>query len=333
MGQILHGSAKTTEAVRFAIQNSKESLRSLAKKYLLTPNTVAKWKKRTTTQDAPMGPKNPRSTVLTMEEEAICIAFRRHTLLSLDDCLYALQATIPKLSRSSLHRLFQRHNMSRLPNPEEDKGVKNKKKFKAYPLGYFHIDISQVQTEEGKHYLFVAIDRTSKFVYVELLSRSTKMETAHFLENLIKSLPYTIHTILTDNGIQFTNRSVDKHSAMHIFDRICSTHNIEHRLTKVNHPWTNGQVERMNRTIKEATVKHYHYENHQELEKHLYAFVNAYNGANRLKTLNGLTPYAFIMKIWENKPEYFRTNPTYLNLGPYRSIVSIVSTTSLISTP
>ena len=62
-----------------------------------------------------MGPKDPRSTVLTAEEEAIAVAFRRHTLLPLDDCLYALQATIPHLTRSSLHRLFQRHDISRLP--------------------------------------------------------------------------------------------------------------------------------------------------------------------------------------------------------------------------
>ncbi len=253
MGQILHGCAKTTEAIRFAIQNSQESLKTLARKYSINPKTVAKWKKRTTLQDTCMGPKEPSSTVLTSEEEAMCIAFRKHTLLSLDDCLYALQVSIPKLTRSSLHRLLQRHNVSRLPEVKGDN--KTKKKFKLYPIGYFHIDIAEVKTEEGKLYLFVAIDRTSKFVYVELLPRCTKTETAQFLRNLIKAIPYKIHTILTDNGIQFTNRTVDKYAWMHIFDRICYEYNIEHRLTKVNHPWTNGEVERMNRTSKEATVK------------------------------------------------------------------------------
>ena len=112
-----------------------------------------------------------------------------------------------------------------------------------------------MQTEEGRLYLFVAIDRTSKFAYVELLQKYGKMEAAQFLRNLIKAVPYRIHTILTDNGIQFTNRKVDKWTMDHIFDRVCLQNNIEHRLTKVNRPWTNGQVERMNRTIKEATVK------------------------------------------------------------------------------
>ena len=92
MGQLLHVCAKTTEAIRFSIKNSQESLRVLAKKYSINPKTVAKWKKRTVVSDAAMGPKNIRSTVLTEEEEAICIAFRRHTLLPLDDCLYGTVA-------------------------------------------------------------------------------------------------------------------------------------------------------------------------------------------------------------------------------------------------
>ena len=102
MGQVLHGSATTTEAVRRAIQLRQESVRALAKRYGVSPTTVQKWRKRSTTADAPMGPKEPRSTVLS-QEEAIIVAFRRHTLLPLDDCLYGLQPTIPHLiiTRSS----------------------------------------------------------------------------------------------------------------------------------------------------------------------------------------------------------------------------------------
>ena len=93
MDQVHHGSATTTAAVRRAIQHSQESLRLLAKRHGINPKTVAKWKKRTSVHDERTGPKEPRSTVLTREEEAIVVAFRRHTLLPLDDCLYALQAT------------------------------------------------------------------------------------------------------------------------------------------------------------------------------------------------------------------------------------------------
>lgn len=161
MGQILHGSAKTTAAVRRAIQHSQESLMVLAERYGINPKTVAKWRKRDFVHDVAMGPKKPSSTVLSAEEEAAVVAFRRYTLLPLDDCLYALQSSIPHLTRSNLHRCFQRHGISRLPEVEGNKPAKQA--FKKYPIGYFHIDIAEVQTEEGKLYLFVAIDRTSKF--------------------------------------------------------------------------------------------------------------------------------------------------------------------------
>jgi len=116
MGQVLHGRASTTETVRRAIQTSQASLRSLAKQYSIDPKTVVKWKKRSTVTDAPMGPKEPRFTVLSEEEEAAIVAFRKHTLLPLDDCLFALQENIPHLTRSSLHRCLQRHGINRLPD-------------------------------------------------------------------------------------------------------------------------------------------------------------------------------------------------------------------------
>jgi hypothetical protein len=157
MGQILHGSATTTEAIRRAIQPSQESLRALARRYGFNQKTVAKWKKREVVADLHTGPRQPKSTVLSVDEEAIIVAFRRHTLLPLDDCLYALQPTIPNLTQSSLHRCLQRHGISRLPDVDRDKPSKTK--FKSYPIGYFHIDIAEVQTAEGKLYLFIAIDR------------------------------------------------------------------------------------------------------------------------------------------------------------------------------
>ena len=201
MGQILHDSAKTTHVVRAAIQRSKASIKELAGRYDLNPKTVTKWKKRAFVHDAPMGPKAPHSTVLSAEEEALAVAFRKHTLLPLDDCLYALQATIPHLTRSSLHRLFQRHDISRLP--AIGGMTERKKAFKHYPIGYFHIDIAEVRTEEGKFHLFVAIDRTSKVAFAQLHEKANRNTAAAFLKDLIAVVPYKIHTVLTDNGIQF----------------------------------------------------------------------------------------------------------------------------------
>ncbi len=323
MGQVLHGGATTTAAIRRAIHHSQESLRSLAQRYGINAKTVAKWKQRTSVADMPTGPKQPRSSVLSVEDEAVVVALRRHTLLPLDDCLYALQPTIPHLTRSSLHRCLQRHDMSRLPDVEGDKP--DKRKFKTYPLGYFHIDIAEVRTEQSKLYLLVAIDRTSKFAFVELHEKATRRVAGDFLRALVKAVPYKIHIVLTDNGTHFTtpgnicSAAADIKLAMdngepiwaHAFEYACAVNDIDHRLTKPRHPWTNGQVERMNRTIKEATVKRFHYETNEQLRAHLTDFVAAYNFARRLKTLKGLTPYEAICKAWTDEPHQFTLNPIH----------------------
>ena len=173
-----------------------------------------------------------------------------------------------------------------------------------------------MQTAEGKLYLYVAIDRTSKYAFVELVERATTRTASDFLEALVAAVPYEIHTVLTDNGIQFAD--IPKHRTGltarirgHPFDRTCWRHCVEHRLTRRKHPWTNGQVERMNRTIKDATVKRYHYDSHDQLRRHLGDFVSAYNFARRLKTLRGLTPYEFICKVWTSEPERFRIDPIH----------------------
>ncbi len=331
MGQVHHGGATTTAAVRRAIQHSQESLRVLARRHGINPKTVAKWKRRTSVQDERTGPKQPRSTVLTIDEEAVVVAFRRHTLLPLDDCLYALQATIPHLTRSSLHRCLQRHGISRLPDTDGDKP--RRAKFKRYPIGFFHVDIAELRTEPGKLYLLVAIDRTSKFAFVELHEKVTRRVAGNFLRALIAAVPYRVHTVLTDNGTHFTEPSgngwtPDEIKQMlarkqlfraHSFEIACAKNDVEHRLTKPRHPWTNGQVERMNRTIKEATVKRFHYTTHDQLRTHLADFVAAYNFGRRLKTLRGLTPYEFVCKTWTEQPQRFTINPLHQMPGLNRS--------------
>jgi hypothetical protein len=273
---------------------------------------VAKWRKRATVEDMKTGPKEPRSTVLTEAEEAAVVAFRRHTLLPLDDCLYALQPSIPHLTRSALHRCLQRHGISRLPDVAGDKP--RRQKFKRYPIGFFHIDIAEVQTAEGKLFLFVGIERTAKFAVARLVATADRKTAWGVLQHMLEAVPYHVHTVLTDNGIQFAeqprNRNTISSRPMR-FDMICEANGIEHRLTKPNHPWTNGQVERINRTIKDATVKRFHYENHDQLRTHLADFMAAYNFARRLKPLGGLTPYEYICKVWTSEPDRFILDPIH----------------------
>jgi transposase InsO family protein len=155
----------------------------------------------------------------------------------------------------------QRH--LRLPEFEDEKARKRK----AYPIGFFHIDIGEVQTADGELYLFVAIDRTSRFAFTPLVERATRVTASAVYVALIAGIPYKIYAVLTDNGIRFrfAPRYTDVPIAgyiTHTFDLRCREYGIEHRFTKSNHCWINGHVERMNHTIKEAIILRYHYDDH-----------------------------------------------------------------------
>ena len=173
-----------------------------------------------------------------------------------------------------------------------------------------------MRTAQGKLYLLVAIDRTSKFAFVELHEKVARSTAADFLRRLVAAVPYKVHTVLTDNGTHFTTPGNTSSAApdikaaidagepvwAHAFEYACAKSDIDHRLTKPKHPWTNGQVERINRTLKDATVKRYYYETHDELRTHLDHFVQAYNYARRLKTL---------CKAWTKEPARFTLDPIH----------------------
>ncbi len=304
MGQVLHGSATTTEAIRRAIQHSQESLRTLARRYGINQKTVRKWKGRASVADRPTGPKEPRSTVLSVEEEAVIVAFRRYTLLPLDDCLYALQPTIPHLTRSSLHRCLQRHDISRLPDVEGDKPAK--RKFKSYPIGFFHIDIAEVRTEQGKLHMFVAIDRTSKFAFVELHEKAPRPSQETSCSDW--SRPYLTRSIpCSPTTASSSPRPARAASAC---AEIIERHRASHHQGR-GIPGPTARSRRMNRTIKDATVKRFYYDSHDQLRRHLADFIAAYNFGRRLKTLKGLTPYEFICKAWGSQPERFTLDPLH----------------------
>jgi len=319
VASVLHGSTRTTPRIRAELQAAKAPARILASQYGLNVKTILKWRNRVETSDAPMGPK-PKSTILSPAEEAIIVEFRRRTLRPLDDVLGCLKDTIPNLSRSALHRCLQRHGISRLPASET---TEKRQRFKTYDIGYIHIDSCELTHTDGKLVLFLAIDRVSKFTYVEFHEHAGKMEGSAFLKNVVAAFPYKIHKVLTDNGMAFADLPKNREGPTrrllgpHIFDRVCLEHGIEHRLTKPYHPWTNGQAERMNRTVKEATLRAFHYDDLESLKAHVLSFVTAYNFAKHLKALKWKTPFQSICDAWKSNPTAFKINPHHLIQGPH----------------
>jgi transposase InsO family protein len=319
----LHGSARTTPRVRAELQAAQEATRALAARYGLNPKTVAKWRRRTTTADAPMGPSRARSTTLTEAEEAIVVEFRRRTLLPLDDVLGCLRESIPRLTRSALHRCLVRHGISRLPVNGEKASKRGR--FAETAIGYVHIDVCELRLAQGRLFMFLAIDRVSKFAHVAFHDANTKLNGAAVLREVVAAFPYRLHTVLTDNGMAFADlpKNRSRHPEFeaifggHVFDRVCREHGIEHKLTKPYHPWTNGQAERMNRTVKDATVKVFHYPDPEALKAHVLAFVCAYNFAKHLKRLRWRTPFQAVCDAWKADPSPFKVDPRHLIPGPH----------------
>jgi len=139
-------------------------------------------------------------------------------------------------------------------------------------MGYLHLDSSELRLKSGKQHMFVPINRVTKFIYVAFFDAATKRNGAAFTEQS-----------------RYRSGASDRFGG-HIVDRVCYAHNIKHRLAKPYHPWTNGQVERMNRTIKEMTLKAFHYPNFDALKAHVLAFVMAYNFVRHLKALRWRPP-------------------------------------------
>ncbi|WP_456324847.1 IS481 family transposase, partial [Desulfonauticus submarinus] len=308
----LHKNATTTPALRKAIQESTLSERKLAQKYGISRATVRKWKKRDFVYDAPINPRNPH-TSLNPEQEFVVLELRKTFLLSLDDLLVIIREFFkPDMTRSSLYRLLKRHNMHRLSEliPQEEGAKKTVKTFKDYKLGFVHIDVKYLpkMPDEDKHkYLFVAIDRATRWVYLEIRASKSEHNASSFLENLIQKASFKIKKVLTDNGTEFTDRfqRPDKQpSGNHLFDQVCSEHNIEHRLIKPYTPQTNGMVERFNGRISEV-IKQTRFVLAQELKDTIYNYLHLYNYHIPQASLGYLTPVQALKKWQETHPELF----------------------------
>jgi transposase-like protein len=311
----LHKNARTTPAIRLELQKSTLPTKVLAREYNLHPATVKKWRNRETTEDASHRPHCIQST-LTPAQEAVVVVLRETLLLPLDDLLVVTHEFInPDVSRSGLDRCLRRHGVSNLKAlmPKEEGADKPKYKiFKDYDPGFVHVDVKylpQMPDEQQRKYLFAAIDRATRWVYVEILNDKSAKSAEGFFKRLIEKAPFKISKVLTDNGKEFTDRfcatGMRKPTGKHLVDQVCATHRIEHRLTKARTPQTNGMVERFNGRISEvlATTR---FDSSKSLAETLKQYVRVYNQHIPQKALGHIAPIQALKDWREKRPDLFK---------------------------
>ena len=159
----------------------------------------------------------------------------------------------------------------------------------------------------------------SKLCVAELYDNKTKESALSFLDTVYKFFPYKIHRILTDNGLQFTYKCLPKNkrpkNKRHDFTQKCLDLGTKHKLTKFFSPQTNGQVERMNKTLKDATLKMFQYDNIQQFKESLNHFLNYYNCSKKLSAIGRKSPYDFIKEKYKINPKIFTKNPLHHCVG------------------
>ena len=182
-----------------------------------------------------------------------------------------------------------------------------------------HIDVTYLpKFDDVKYYLFVAIDRITRTLNYEVDDAKTSANAQDFMVKCLDFFPFGITHVLTDNGLEFTNKLIKSKTGHYCqkpskLDVVCDENNIEHRLTKHATPKTNGMVERANGTIKNNTIKITEYNNKDEMQKDLLKFLIYYilyrRHGSLKKELNVKTPFNAIEKWFEIKPEIFLQKP------------------------
>lgn len=315
----LHKNATTTPAIRSAIQKAAGSDYELARQFGVCRDTVRKWRKRDTVADGDHTPHRLQTTLNAGQEELV-IYLRTHLLLPLDDLLAVVREYIePDMSRSALDRLLRRRGHSRLPVP--DKAPSTYKAFKAYEPGYVHVDVKylpQMSDESARSYVFVAIDRATRWVFIAIKRHKTAAAARSFLNALRKAAPFRIRTLLTDNGKEFTDRLFGKRakdaSGEHEFDALCESLGIEHRLTRPRTPKTNGMVERFNGRL-EQVLRSHHFNSADDLQTTLHRFVWLYNQHLPQKNLGHETPVQ-ALKRWQRTHPLLFSKAVFNHPGP-----------------
>ena len=312
MTQGYHTNAKTNSHSREIIQQSTLTNSELSQRFEITEKTVSKWKNRDYSTDKSSRPHTIKRALSDLEREIVRV-IRTLTWMELDDLVDTVLPSIPQANRSNVYRTLRAFEINRVPEEKKEQA----KKFKEYEPGYLHIDVTYLPKINGiKYYLFVAIDRATRLMYFKVYENKTGSNAVDFLKTCKTYFPFYISHVLTDNGAEFTDKFTsgkNKASGNHCFDSACIDDQIDHRLTAPRTPKTKGMVERVNGTIKNATIKTVTYKNEAELKADLSQFLVYYNLNRRhgglTKELKVRTPFEALQYWYRITPEIFRNPP------------------------
>ena len=231
-----HSCATTTLGVRRAIQESEEKDIALAKRYGVNRKTIAKWKARDFTSDERMGPRTPRSSLLSPKDEAIILAYRWRTRLALDDAHFRLRRLMPKLTRPTLYRCLKRHGLSRIGATATCPPLTTAALRGPY---IFEIAIHEVvvfrDPDDGiglLYSVFLAVEEITKDVFAEV-AEPTPEKAAAFLGRLVDQSSQKVIAVTTDIRPAFTDWRAGFNEDMaavgpHPFAVACRTRGIAH---------------------------------------------------------------------------------------------------------
>ena len=326
MKQVYHANATTNVRLRTEINNSNATNLELSVKYGVSKNTISKWKNRVEFTDRSSRPHHIKYS-LTELEMLIAIELRAITWWSLDEISEIINPVEPEKIRSAVYRTFIREGINKVPEKEKEKA----KKFKEYNPGFLHIDVTYLPKINGvKYYLFVAIDRATRTLYYKVYNAKTSANAESFMKECIAFFPFEITHVLTDNGLEFTNRLLKNKKGKDCakpskLDIVCQENEIDHRCTKPFTPKTNGMVEKANDIIKTHTIKKTNYNTLDEMNMDLMNFLVFYNLYRRhgslRRELRVKTPFNAVEKwfeldekIYNQKPDKFKNK--ILNLKP-----------------
>jgi transposase-like protein len=313
----VHANATTNLKQRQAIRASSKSCGQLAQRYHVSKATVHRWKHRETSAERSCRPHRCE-TALSLEEERFVLVVRGYGF-SLDETTQVAHSILPHARRINIYRTFVRYGVNRKEKPKEEKpGV-----FKEYPPGFLHLDCFYLPQLEGiKRYCFLAVDRATRLMFLEVYEHKDKAAATDFLSKCLEFFPFTIEKILTDNGREFTtegfkNRWGTKINTTHPFGQLCLEREIEHRRTKPYTPKTNGLAERLNGLTKENTTKKHRYADPKEMITDLKRWMIRYDFFRRHRRLEGKTPYQAVCDWYLKEPQRFLREPS--SLLNYRS--------------